>query len=159
MGTISYRLQVKMSEIKKTKRRSPSPRRHSKSATRVQAGDRRRKHELGKSRTGLRFLLLAQGRSPSRAGPADARGCRAFPSAAPVVASAFPLGRHASCGCHTDGTRNGRGAQHEPPASIDDSRGGSASRKASAASAYVISSNTPHYTKRKNAELGIFSVS
>jgi hypothetical protein len=82
---------------------------------------------------------LAQGRSPARARPAHARGGRAFSSAARLVASAFPLGRRASCGCHTDGTRNGRGAQHESPASVGAPRGGSASRKASAASAYVSS--------------------
>jgi len=99
------------------------------------AGHRRWKHDIGKSGTGLRLLLPAQGPSPACARPTNGRSRRALSSAPRLVASAFPLGGHASCGYHTYRTRNGCDAQHESPASIGDPRRGSASRKASAASA------------------------
>jgi AcrR family transcriptional regulator len=41
---VSYRLQAKMSETKKTKRNSPSPQRQSKSSARAQAGNPARQH-------------------------------------------------------------------------------------------------------------------
>src|SRR5260370_39620124 len=46
---------------------------------------------------------------------------------------AWPLGRRASGGDHTDRTRNGHGATHEPSAGLDHTGGGSPSRQTTAA--------------------------
>jgi hypothetical protein len=54
------------------------------------------------------------------------------------MAAAFPLGRGASGGYHTDRTRNGHGATHEPSAGLGNPGGGSATRKTPAANTSVM---------------------
>jgi hypothetical protein len=49
------------------------------------------------------------------------------------MATAFPLGQRASGGYHTDRTRNGHGATHEPSAGLGNPGGGNATRKTPAA--------------------------
>ena len=53
------------------------------------------------------------------------------------MAATFPLGRRASGGYYTDGTRNGHGATHEPSAGLGNPGGGSAARKTPAANASI----------------------
>src|ERR1700724_385317 len=53
------------------------------------------------------------------------------------MAGAFSLGRRASGGYHTDRTRNGHGATHEPSAGLGNPGGGSAARKIPAANTSI----------------------
>ena len=53
------------------------------------------------------------------------------------MAAAFPLGRRASGGYHTDRTRNGHGATHEPSSGLGNPGGGNATRKTPAANTSI----------------------
>ena len=53
------------------------------------------------------------------------------------MATAFPLGRRASGGYHTDRTRNGHGATHEPSAGLGNPGGGSTAGKAPSANTSI----------------------